>query len=68
MKTLIVHIEFEGDVVDLEDRLCTALEDFRDAQPTRDVGWRFFDSLEDADRWETGEELQWHEDSGDVLS
>ena len=54
MKTLIVHIEYddvpEGE--DVQEEISGALEDLRDR--TRcDIGWRFFDSLGEAETWET---------------
>lgn len=63
MKTLIVHIEFSGVPLEhVKDRVSSVLEDIRDGIKDRNLGWRFFGSVEDADRWETGKELGWNDD------
>ena len=61
MKQLIVHIEydpgeikagdFELDLDDVLDRLCARYG-------TEDMGWRYFNSLNDACDWEDGKPLQ----------
>jgi len=53
MKKLIVHIEFDGLPMgeDVQEEVSGALEDLRDRTKV-EIGWRFFDSLGEAEAWE----------------
>ena len=58
MQKLVVHIEFADDTsgAALRERIDEAIP-----EPVRldvqDIGWRFFDSLEEAMAWERGDAL-----------
>lgn len=55
MERLIVHIEFDANAVP-EDWIKDRLGDVLSQAVERDLGWRYFDSLEQALAWERGEE------------
>lgn len=56
MQTLILHLEFDPAEIsraDLEERIDAALPD-PERNDVQDIGWRYFDSLGEADAWEEG--------------
>lgn len=54
MERLIVHIEFDADEVP-EDWIKDRIDDILSQAVEDALGWRYFDSLEEAMAWERGE-------------
>lgn len=59
MKKLIVHIEYEEgetDTLNIQEALDLALDQMRRKfEEKRDIGWRYFESLDEAMEWEAGD-------------
>jgi len=67
MKTLIVHIEFDRWQEGAINNLISELEGvfYRRTGGGETAGWRYFDSLEEAERWEETGEYSWWADRED---